>query len=159
MAKQSVYVETTIASYLVAKPSADRLTAVRQELTKKWWDTRHKYALMISPEVVREISMGDLHYAERRKTLLANISAVNVTDAVIRVTEALLAPSVFPAKARSDAIHLAFASAYATDVLLTWNLKHIANPVAMKRSREIITMLGHAMPEICTPEQLLASGD
>jgi hypothetical protein len=158
MAKQSVYVETTIASYLVAKPSANRLTAVRQELTKKWWGTRHAYALMISPEVIREISMGDSHYAERRKALLVDISAVGVTDAVVKMTEALLASGVFPSKARSDAIHLAFASAYAVDVLLTWNLKHIANPIAMKRSREIITMLGYAMPEICTPEQLLAAG-
>jgi hypothetical protein len=159
MIKQSVYVETTIASYLVAKPSTERLIANRQEITKTWWKSRTQYALMISPEVLREIGLGDAHCAKLREDLLTDVPVLEFQDAVVKISEALLASGVFPPKARSDAIHLAFASAYAIDILVTWNLRHIANPVSMKRAREIITMMGYVMPEICTPEQLLASGD
>src|ERR1035437_2898631 len=155
MVRQSVYVETTIASYLVAKSSADRLSANRQQITKTWWDSRHQYTLMISPEVIREISLGDANYARKRVEVLTGIPILEPHDAVAQITEALLSSGVFPPNVRSDAIHMAFASAYASDILVTWNLRHIANPVSMKRSREIITMLGYEMPEICTPEQLL----
>jgi hypothetical protein len=113
---------------------------------------------MISPEVLREIALGDPQVAKLREKLLTDIPVVDFQNPIAGISDALLASGVFPAKARSDAIHLAFASAYAADVLVTWNLRHIANPLVMKRSREIVTMMGYVMPEICTPEQLLASG-
>jgi hypothetical protein len=159
MAKNSVYVETTIASYLVARPSENPLAAARQAITKAWWETRSHYNLMISPEVLREIAQGDAHAAKLREKTLIGIPVLDFQNAVAQISDALLASGVFPTRARSDAIHLAFASAYAADVLVTWNLRHIANPLAMKRSREIVTMMGYVMPEICTPEQLLATGE
>jgi hypothetical protein len=37
---RTVYLETSIISYLAARPSRDLVTAARQELTREWWARR-----------------------------------------------------------------------------------------------------------------------
>ena len=45
--KPKVYVETTILSYLAARPSRQPVTAGRQVITRQWWETeRKKYNLV-----------------------------------------------------------------------------------------------------------------
>ncbi len=47
--KPKVYVETTILSYLAARPSRQPVTVGRQVITRKWWETeRKKYNLVVS---------------------------------------------------------------------------------------------------------------
>lgn len=36
--KPLVYVETSIVSYLTARPSRELVTAARQTWTREWWD-------------------------------------------------------------------------------------------------------------------------
>jgi predicted nucleic acid-binding protein len=158
MAKEAVYIETSVVSYLVARISANQLIARRQEITRAWWSMRDNFVLMISPEVLDEVAEGDASYAKCREDALLGIQVLVAQEAVGAIAEALLKAGVIPTKCLSDAIHLGFATAYAADALITWNLKHLANLQSMKRAREIITMLGFNMPTICTPEQLLASG-
>ena len=38
--KRKVYIETSVVSYLAAKPSRDLLAAAWQEITTTWWDHR-----------------------------------------------------------------------------------------------------------------------
>jgi hypothetical protein len=38
MAKPRIYVETSVISYLTARPSRDLLVAARQEWTRQWWE-------------------------------------------------------------------------------------------------------------------------
>jgi hypothetical protein len=38
--KQRVYIETTIVSYLTARPSRDLILAAHQEVTRQWWERR-----------------------------------------------------------------------------------------------------------------------
>ena len=41
---ESVYLETTIISYLVARPSSDLLVAAHQHTTEEWWaNRRHEF--------------------------------------------------------------------------------------------------------------------
>ena len=47
--KPKVYLETTIPSYLTARPSRDLVTAAHQQITREWWDTRrHAFDLFVS---------------------------------------------------------------------------------------------------------------
>jgi hypothetical protein len=34
---ETIYIETTIVSYLVAKPSRDLILAAHQKITQEWW--------------------------------------------------------------------------------------------------------------------------
>lgn len=51
----SVYVETTIISYLAARPSRDLIMAARQQLTHEWWDRRRPaFYVYVSELVIAE---------------------------------------------------------------------------------------------------------
>jgi hypothetical protein len=57
--KPKVYVETTIFSYLVARPSRDVVTASRQVITRRWWETEQKkYSLVVSEAVEAECGVA-----------------------------------------------------------------------------------------------------
>ena len=59
--------ETTIPSYLVARPSADVRLLADQQATKEWWDSkRHEYDTFISEAVLIEISRGDANFSAAR---------------------------------------------------------------------------------------------
>lgn len=54
-----LYLETTIPSYLVAKPSRDINILAHQQLTREWWNSyRHLYEIFISQVVLDEIKSG-----------------------------------------------------------------------------------------------------
>ncbi len=60
-----------------------------------------------------------------------------------------------PAKAESDATHLAFAVVYEMDYLATWNCAHIANGDMLKALRKVNEHLDLFQPIIVTPESLV----
>ncbi len=64
--KPKVYVETSIVSYLAARPSRDLIVAAHQQITHEWWDVRRaQYDLYVSQVVIREASAGDPSAAAR----------------------------------------------------------------------------------------------
>jgi hypothetical protein len=61
----SVYIETSIVSYLVARPSRDPMMAERQRQTRDWWENRRgKYQLFTSETTVFEASKGEVAMAQ-----------------------------------------------------------------------------------------------
>ena len=50
--KPKVYVETTILSYLAARPSRQPVTAGRQVITRQWWANERKTYNLVVSEVV-----------------------------------------------------------------------------------------------------------
>lgn len=55
-----IYIETTIASHLAARPSRGVVIAGHQQTTHEWWDTRREnYELCVSEVVLEEAALGD----------------------------------------------------------------------------------------------------
>jgi hypothetical protein len=151
-----VYIETTIPSYLAARPSRDLVQAARQRITLEWWNNeRQKFDLCISQVVLDEAAAGDADAAERRLALLENVPLLELTEAVSDVVKAILASGLLPEKATRDAFHIAVSSVHFVDMLLTWNCQHIANAAIMKDLGRIVAKCGLEMPILCTPEELL----
>ncbi len=42
--KRKVYIETSVISYLTARPSKTILGAAHQQLTQSWWEKRFEYS-------------------------------------------------------------------------------------------------------------------
>lgn len=154
--KPSLYLETGVISYLVARPSRDIIVAGRQQLTREWWDQhRVEFALTASQLVLREAERGDAEAAAQRAAILAELELLALTDSARELARQLLAAGALPAKAPEDALHIASAASHGINVLLTWNFKHIANPFTWGAIWRVIDQAGYVPPTICTPEQLL----
>jgi hypothetical protein len=84
--KPKVYMETTILSYLAARPSRDAVTAGRQVITRRWWETeREKYNLVVSEAVEAECERGDPETVKRRQELLEEVSLFPVDQRILEV--------------------------------------------------------------------------
>jgi len=155
--KKTVYVETSIVSYLAARPSRDVMAAAWQQLSMQWWDhARPKYELFISELVVVEASRGDSEVAARRLKYLDRIPVLRVDERIAALAERLIAESAMPRSAEADALHVALAAAHGLDYLLTWNCRHIDNAEFRPLIRSVCLAAGYRCPEVCTPLELLA---
>jgi hypothetical protein len=158
--KAKVYIETTIPSYLVARPSRDFLIAAHQQLTRAWWASRGPdFDLYVSEQVLEEAGAGDANFAQKRLDLLADIPVLILTEGILKLAEHLVADGPIPPKAAGDALHIAVATVYACEYLLTWNCRHIANAEIQREARLLVRRRGFELPAICTPEELMGEQD
>ncbi len=149
--KPRVYIDTTIVSYLTAYPSRDLVRAAHQQVTRDWWATRDGFELFVSQVVIQEASAGDPRAAAQRLEALAGIALVAVTEPAIGLGQALVRGGGLPARAATDALHVAVAAVHGIEYLLSWNCTHIANVTLRGRIEAICREAGVEPPAICTP--------
>ena len=71
---KTVYIESSVISYLTARPSRDVVTAARQALTLEWWEEHGtQYEIFLSELVLEEVSFGDSSAAQKRLRIIENI--------------------------------------------------------------------------------------
>lgn len=153
---ESVYLETSFISYLVARPSRDVIVVAHQQTTQGWWaNRRSEFECCISQVVIDEASAGDPAEVQKRLEIIGGLRALDVTEEVEALTKAIMAASVLPPHAFPDAAHVAVAAVHTVDYLLIWNCKHLANAQIARRIALVCERGGHRMPIICTPEELM----
>ena len=153
---ESVYLETTFISYLVARPSLDLLVAAHQQITQDWWaNRRSEFECSVSQVVIDEASLGDPAEVKKRLAVINDLPTLDVTDDAKALAKAIMAAGILPPHAFPDAAHVAVSAAHAVDYLLTWNCKHLANAQIARRIEVVCERLGCQMPIICTPEALM----
>lgn len=155
MMRNRIYVETTIPSYLCARPSNIVTIAGKQEVTRQWWEEqRHRFDLYISQFVIDEAERGDPDLSRLRLACLEGIPLLAVDEGVGLITDAILSSSLIPKKAATDAAHIAVAARHGMDYLVTWNCRHIANAEIISRMTGVLAGSGYSVPVICTPDEL-----
>lgn len=152
--KPSVYLETTIPSYLTARPSRDLWLAANQQATREWWEHRDRFELFVSRLVIVECQAGDSTAAVERLAALEGVALLEQSGAVIALAESLVSAATLPPKARADAVHIAVAAVHGIQYLLTWNCTHMANAALRKRIEATCRAAGCEPPLICTPPEL-----
>jgi len=154
--KPTVYIETTIPSYLGAWQSPQIVMAARQQITHDWWNHhRENYELFISQVVLDEASSGDPEASMKRLEILRGLDILEPPEDVDQIVESLIQAASLPENAVTDALHIAIAIGNGMDYLLTWNCRHIANATLHARMESACDALGFELPIICTPEQLI----
>src|SRR5438046_502857 len=129
-----IFIETTIPSDYISRPSRNLLQFARQELTREWWDARrHEFDLFTSQLVLDEASEGEPAKATERLKLLAGLELLDLNEQVEALATKLVGSGILPATAIRDASHLAAPGVHGMNFLLTWNCKHIANPFIADR--------------------------
>ena len=154
----TVYLETSVTSYLAAKPSRDLVTAAHQQVTRDWWQTaRGHYELCISELVLAEISAGDPGVASRRLELVAGLPILQYSDDVASLVDVFEQQLGLSGRARADLPHFAFAVSYEIDYLVTWNCAHIANGEVIRRLMRATAQQNRFCPAILTPNELMGN--
>ena len=157
---ETVYLETTFVSYLVALPARDLVIAAHQQVTRDWWQRRRaQFRLVISQVVLDEISAGDESEVRKRLELVKPLDVLAASPDAEALTAAILGAGVLPEKAVRDAAHIALATVHGIQYLLTWNCRHLANAQISRRVARICSDHGFVMPTICTPEELFGETD
>lgn len=153
--KSSVYLESSVISYLAARPSRDVVVAARQAISHEWWNNdRQRFELRISALVEEEITLGDEDAAKRRQDLVVGIPSLAISDEAIELAELLLSEGVIPKGSENDALHVGIAAAQGADFLLTWNFRHINNAEMKSAIAQVVESRGFECPQICSPEEL-----
>ncbi|MBK1621165.1 DNA-binding protein [Lamprobacter modestohalophilus] len=151
-----IYIETSIVSYLTARPSSNLIASAWQKETSDWWETqKDRFDLCISEVVIEEAARGDESAAARRLAALEGIDVLPLKSASIELAKTLIEEGGIPNKALDDALHVAVAAVHGIDFLLTWNCRHIDNAEMKPKIRKIIEKSGYHCPEIATPTELM----
>lgn len=106
-----------------------------------------------------ECGQGDEQAVENRASILNEAALLPLTGEIREIARRLIDPGPLPKKAAADAIHIAAATVYGCDYLLTWNFKHINNAHIKRQAMRIIEEYGYQPTTICTPEELMGPDD
>lgn len=151
--KHSLYLETSVVgAYL------DNGEPFRRDLTIRWWEHElSEYRVFSSILVRRELE----HVAEPHRTgylkLVAPLEELEIVDEVAILAEGYISRGIFHRRFLADAVHVALASFYKIDYLVTWNFGHLANVRKQARIRLFNTAAGFFSPVVVTPEFLVHS--
>jgi hypothetical protein len=128
----SLYLETTIPSFLTGRPSRDHLIAGQQAATKM---------------------------AAKRLQLLKPVQMLPVPFEADELARQILEKHLLPPKAAVDAFHIATATVHGMHFLLTWNCIHINNREIIPGVERLCSRAGYPLPVICTPLELMGTSD
>lgn len=153
-----VYCETSFWSYLNGGRTPLQHIAAKQAFTLQWWqEIAPKCEIYVSQYVESEVADGNAEFAARRKASMADAMWLDgKIPEVDALSILLMSGAAVPATEATDALHIATASVYGIDVLLTWNCRHMANLVTLPTTSAIVVKAGYRCPVIITPEAFMA---
>ena len=150
--KKSVYLDTTIPSFLFHRRES---THFQRGVTSDWWKTQaDSYVIRISEYTIRELEAGDYPHKLEALEFVTALSVLPRDPEIEEIAKVYVSRYLMPINLEGDAMHLAYASFYKMDFLLTWNCNHLANGNKKQHIRRVNTMLNLNVPEILTPLEL-----
>jgi predicted nucleic acid-binding protein len=150
--RPTVYIETTIPSYYCDVRSELAADIAR---TREWWDReRAEYECFVSPIVFEELSGGDYPTKSACVELIRIIPILALEPEILEIAQVYRSLGLMPRSPVADSLHLAFASHYHMDYLLTWNCRHLANARKAERLEEINLKMHLGLPRLVTPQTL-----
>ena len=149
--KQSLYLETSvIGAYL------DNGEPFRRDMTIRWWEHElSEYRAYVSILVRRELECLAKPHRDSYLNLIKDLEQLDLPEEAAILAEGYISRGIFKRKFIGDALHVALASVYKIDYLVTWNFGHVANVRKQARIRLFNTAAGFYVPMIVTPEFLV----
>ena len=154
--KSTVYIETTVVSYLVARPSADATLGARQRVTRQLWENySDTLEFVVSDVVITEIRQGDEIAAQRRIDALAGLTVLDLSPEAVTLAQELINAGAVPKESQTDAQHIAVAVVNGIEHLTSWNYKHIVNETKRQHIDQVCQAAGYHPTILCTPAELI----
>ncbi len=114
-----------------------------------------KCVALISNIVLVEIQRAPTHIQEIVSTLpITQINALNFTDEVERLQQEYLARKILTTRSENDAAHVAFATVYRADAIVSWNFRDIVRLDKMKKYNQVNFAMGYGVLTIISPTEV-----
>lgn len=156
MRKLRIYLDTSVINFLFAEDAPD-FRRVTVEFFERY---ASRFELFGSEVLVRELGADpdeqrrDLHF-KVLKDYFVGILPVDSDDEVALLADAYLLDGVVPERKREDALHVAYATVFRLDAVLSWNFKHLANIRREARFLAVNQAEGYMhSPRIVSPMEL-----
>ena len=151
----NVYLETSFFSACVSTRTSDKSKGWRAS-SLEWWETRSpRHDLFVSDEVIRELSAPTFKGRGSALAMLRGLRALEISGEASQLAQLLVQHKLMPEPAvAGDALHVAVAIVHGMDYVLTWNIKHLANPNKRSHLGLLCLKLGYELPQIVTPDLL-----
>ena len=148
----TIYLDTTIPSYYF-----DNRISVRfqSNVTKDWFKQESsKYSIFLSETTIFELQQGNYPNKTKIIKFISKFEILKNDIQINKIADIYVKNYLMPKEFQGDALHLAYASYYKIDFLLTWNCNHLANANKRQHIRVINDKLNLNIPEIITPLEL-----
>lgn len=94
-----------------------------------------------------------------RKLLLTvpdeNKTRIELTEEALQLADSYIAENVVGKTSREDCFHIALATIFKADVLVSWNFKHIVNVVRIRGYNAVNMKLGYQTIDIRSPKEFI----
>src|SRR5689334_21962250 len=144
-----VYLETSFFSACVWDRK-DAKSIYRKQQSQLWWtEQRHYHHLYLSAEVLAELSDPSFRNRDEALELATELELLTLNEDVLGLAKILVREKVMPGpEDGGDAIHVAAATVFGIDFLVTWNQLHLANRNKVPHLREVCRRVGYVPPDI-----------
>ena len=158
MRKLKLYLETSVWNFMFADDAPEKMKA-----TKQFFDeiNKGKYEIYISNIVLAEIDRADSKTKEKLTNLINKYNPIELKgkEEVDSLSEKYIAANIIPKRFEEDSMHVAFATVYDLNAIVSWNLKHIVKLKTRVEANAINRVDGYREIEICTPEEVIENGN
>lgn len=151
----TIYLETSFVSACVTDRN-DASSVYRRDVSMSWWETqRRHHNLVLSDAVIAELSQPGFRRREEALQLVHEVAVLRFTPDAEALARVLMRELVMPNEGLGDAAHVAIAACSGIDLMLTWNVRHLANINKQAHLRAVCLRCGYIPPAIVTPDLLL----
>jgi len=111
---------------------------------------------LLSEILLRELTEAPASVQQLLSRLMqGEVERLEVNDDAVELHEACLRTGVVPPRYADDALHVALATVARADVLVSWNFKHLVNPVRVRAFNGVNIAQGYGPIIILTPSDIV----
>jgi hypothetical protein len=149
-----LYVETSVPNMLLHDDAPDKKQITRLFVE---WLRLSVHELFVSPVVIREISRTRSPRRELLEQAVVDLGAamLELTPEVEALARQYTGARIIPARFQDDLLHVAVAVCYRLDMIVSWNMKHLANPNKVALINAVNRQYGRPLMRIHTPKEVL----
>jgi predicted nucleic acid-binding protein len=154
MKRTKIYLDTSVVSML----DGSVLCAITRDFFDIVNQDKYKYELVISPIVINEIDNAKI---DKKEAIFYFLDSLNVltrleyTSEAYRIAQEYLIEGVLTYNHMDDLLHMAYATFYQCDMIVSWNRKHLANSLKMQKVNLYNVTQGYNSIVFCTPQQFI----
>lgn len=156
MRKLSVYLDTSVISYLQQEDAPERM-----EDTLVLWKKfeANDFNIYLSQVTLNEVEQCP---EPKRSTLYEYLSRIDyeiltIDEEIMELAQKIIDMGILTPKSFDDCQHIAAAVVHNCDCIISWNFKHIVNIKTIRGIRAITNLEGYKDIEIVNPSVLLES--